>query len=395
MTKSQILHFVDSSHFRSFEKAYEACKRKFPDVQKKDLRKWISEKWHDHTTPNKLYMVKVFSTRPNCWQMDLMDNGQQGSSNPGTQCLSPRYWYVFINVNTRYADAFPLQSKRGDEIREVLSEFVDKYKPIKITSDQEAGINSQITQDFLENKKVSIQIVTEQNHSTLSIVDRFIRTLRDMNTPSDKSKHESSHEKYTFISPKRMQKFLDSYNSSYHTSINCTPEEMQNDPELEREYIFKCLEQKERQAGMKDMILNKGDYVFYLIPRNTLKKRRYYTSRECYRIAEIKGNIYTIIAKDGNVKNLPRYRLIRCNPDGSKPPHIKFASTFPGNWNGLIQSVIGYNTHSNRYRVIFTLPDNEKGYADVIPPSYLSKQDRQDVPTVTGSDSKWKSSYNS
>ena len=144
MTKSQILDYIDSSHFRSFEKAYEACKRKFPDVQKKDLRKWISEKWHDHTTPNKLYMVKVFSTRPNCWQMDLMDNGQH----------TPRYWYVFINVNTRYADAFPLQSKRGDEIREVLSEFVDKYKPIKITSDQEAGINSHITQDFLENKKV-------------------------------------------------------------------------------------------------------------------------------------------------------------------------------------------------------------------------------------------------
>ena len=366
MTKTQVMNFIDKLNFRSFNKIFHEVQKKFPNVKKKILRKWVEEIWHDTLRNNKLYMVKIFSRTPGSYNMDLMDNGKGNN---------PRYWYIFININTRYAIAYPLQSKSAEDIRNVLSDFINKYKPTKLTSDQEAGINSQTT-----------QIVTEQNHTSLAIIDRFIRTLRDLNTPSDKSKHQSTHIKYTYLSHKRMRKLLDKYNSTYHTTIKCTPEEMQNDPNKEKDYIFKCLDSKRRQSGMKDMELKKGSYVFYLIPKEFMKKRRYYSSRECYQIAEVKGNMYTIIAQDGSVKNLPRHRLIQCKPDGSKPSNIKFAESFPGAWNGLIQSVVGFNRQSNHYRVIFTIPNKPRGWADVLPPSYLSKQDKLNAPIVTGND---------
>ena len=385
MTKSQIQNYINKLHFRSYDKIYDSVKSKFPTATKELIESIIDEKWHDTLRNNKLYMVKIFSTRPRSYMMDLMDNGNNNS---------PRYWYLFININTRYAVAYPLQSKRAEELRQVLNEFINKYNPTKLTSDQESGINSPVTQEFIQKHKVSIQIVSEKNHSTLSIIDRFIRTLRDMNTPSDKSKHESNHKKYSFLSEKRMKKFLNIYNSTIHSSTGCTPEDMQNDADKEKEYIFKCLKSKERQEGIKDFKLKKGSFVYYLIPREHMKKRRYFKSRECYQIAEVKGNIYTIIAQDGNVKNLPRYRLILCNPDGSKPPNVKFASTFPGNWNGLIQKVVGFNKQTNHYRVIFTIPGNPRGWADVLPPSYLTKQDKLNVPIVTGNDSQWSTNYN-
>ena len=73
---------------------------------------------------------------------------------------------------------------------------------------------------------MSLRIITEQRHSALGIIDRFIRTLRDMNIPTVKSEHQSTHEKYRDFSVKRMNKLLEIYNNTVHSSTNHTPAEM-------------------------------------------------------------------------------------------------------------------------------------------------------------------------
>ena len=72
-----------------------------------------------------------------------------------------------------------------------------------------------------------------------------------MNIPSEISKHQSIDDKYTYISPYRMTKFLNTYNNKIHSSIGCTPKEMFNNPKLEKEYIFRCIEQSEKQKRIK------------------------------------------------------------------------------------------------------------------------------------------------
>lgn len=42
-----------------------------------------------------------------------------------------------------------------------------------------------------------------------------------------------------------MNKLIEIYNTTYHLRIKCSPEEMLNNPELEKEYIFNQIDKKE------------------------------------------------------------------------------------------------------------------------------------------------------
>ena len=76
------------------------------------------------------------------------------------------------------------------------------------------------------------------------------------------------------------------------------------------------------------------------------------------------------MARDGTVINVPRFKLILCAKDGSKPNNIKFADTIPGRWNGEVSKILSYNKRSNKYKDLFTIP-GENDYEDEIPASYL------------------------
>ena len=88
--------------------------------------------------------------------------------------------------------------------------------------------------EFLESKKISQRVVLEKHHESLSIIDRFIRTLRDINTVTEKQKRESGDKKYRNFTVKRMNKLLDIYNNTEHSSTGCSPKDMLNDKNLEK-----------------------------------------------------------------------------------------------------------------------------------------------------------------
>ena len=126
MTELQINNFIDSLHFRSFKRVADAVKRQFPNTTNKELRNIIKKRIHDKKMSRerrKIYQVRVFSSFPNSWMADIYDN---------LAGHDPRYWYLFININTRYADAYPMNDKTKGNINTVLRMFVNKYHPRKI-----------------------------------------------------------------------------------------------------------------------------------------------------------------------------------------------------------------------------------------------------------------------
>ena len=370
---SSINKFIDEIHFRSSTHLMHKLQNKFPNVEKKHLQRIIDSRLKDHfgkTFRVEPYYVKIFSHSPNCWFHDLMDNGKD---------QEPRYWHIFIGTNTHYAVALPLNDKKASSVKKTLAEFINEYKPYKLTSDEESAFIEKGNVKLLTDHKVRIHIITEQNHSALGIIDRFIRTLRDMNIPVDKSKRQSHDVKYKSITPKRMKKLLEIYNSTYHSRIKCTPFEMFTDGNKEKEYIFEQIDKKERQEGIKNFHLEDGWFVRYLLSRNTgMTKKRFQYSWECYKISSHRGNMYTLMAQDGTVMNLPRYRLLLCNEDGTKPKNIKWAETIPGQWNGEISKIISYDKKTNKYTVEFKMND-DKTYVDEIPASYLRGNFPQDL----------------
>ena len=324
----------------------------------------------------KPFMIKIFSNSLNTWFHDLYDNLSDHE---------PRYWHIFIGTNNRYAVALPLNDKKASSIHKTLSEFINKYHPSKLTSDEESAFLERNNIELLKSNNVKMLTVSDKNHTTLSIIDRFIRTLRDMNIPSEISKHQSIDDKYTFISPYRMTKFLNTYNNKVHSSIGCTPKEMFNNPKLEKEYIFRCIEQSEKQKRIKNLVLPIGAKVHYILPRNNgsmnLMKKRYQVSKEYYIIDDRKGNMYTLMASDGTVITKPRHQILLCKKPQTASSYEhekdKFARTIPGKWNGDVKQIIEYYPKTNKYKVEFVVP-GEKTYIDIIPASYL----RGRTPTI-------------
>ena len=365
MSEKEINDFIDSLHFRTPNHLLDKLKAQFPDVDEETFRRIIDGRLKDHYVKARKispYYIKIFSRTPNCWFHDLMDNGKDND---------PRYWHIFIGTNNHYAVAYPLNSKSAASIKQTLTRFINEYHPVKLTSDEESAFVEKGNIKMLTDNKVMVHIITEQNHSALGIIDRFIRTLRDMNTPVQKSKRQSHDEKYKSITPKRMTKLLDIYNSTFHSRIGCAPIEMLNNPDLEKEYIFKQSEKREKQEEIKDLHLTEGSFVRYIIPKsNGMNKKRYQYSHECYKIESVRGNMYTLIARDGTVMNLPRFKIMLCQKDGQKPSNIKWADTIPGVWNGEVKEILSFNERTRKYKVVFTVPGKDD-YIDEVPESYL------------------------
>ena len=363
--EKRINQYIDKLHFKSSTRILDKVKSAFPNVSENTFKHIIEKREKNIPVRPSLiepYYFKIFSNSPNCWFHDILDNVKGNE---------PRYWHIFIGTNNHYGVAQPLRSKTAAEVKQSLMEFVNKYHPHKLTSDEESAFVEKNVLKYLSDQKVDVHIITEQNHSALGIIDRFIRTLRDMNTPNQKTIRQSHNPKYQTFTPKRMMKLIDIYNNTYHSRIKCTPKEMFDDADKEKEYIFDQLNKRDKQRGIKDLIIKDGSYVRYILPRNNgMTKKRFWYSWECYKVASRNGNMYTLMAKDGTVINVPRFKLILCAKDGSKPNNIKFADTIPGRWNGEVSKILSYNKRTNKYKVLFTVP-GEADYEDEIPASYL------------------------
>ena len=363
--KKNINDYVDKLHFRSANHLFNKVKHRYPNVDDKTINDVIDNRLKDRFVKQSIiepYYFKIFSTRPGCWFHDLLDNGKDNN---------PRYWHIFIGVNNHYGVAQPLKNKTAAEVKASIIKFVDKYKPVKLTSDEESAFVEKSVVKYLTDQHVDMHIITEQNHSALGIIDRFIRTLRDMNTPTEKGNKQSHHDKYKSFTPKRMMKLIDIYNNTPHSRIKCTPKEMFDDANKEKEYIFEQLKKRDKQQGIKDLNIKEGSFVRYILPRsNGMHKKRFQYSWECYKVSSVKGNMYTLMAKDGTVLNLPRFKLMLCAKDGSKPNNIKWADTIPDRWNGEISKIISFNKRTNKYKVLFKVP-GEDDYIDEIPATYL------------------------
>jgi hypothetical protein len=241
----------------------------------------------------------------------------------------PRYWHIFIGTNNRYAAAYPLNDKSGESVRVTLKQFIDDFKPIKLSSDEEKAFTDHDTVRLLTNNRVSMYIVTEKHHPSLGIIDRFIRTIRDMHQPTYLDKKQSHEQYWKQIDIQTMHKLLNQYNNKYQAGINCRPIDMFNNADVEREYIWRNIDRQDERELIKDFRLKNGTYVKVRLERHSLigKKRSQY-SKECYIIKGTNGNLYNVYAEDGSSRSLPRWRLWMVNKDGSKPEKTQFAKTW-------------------------------------------------------------------
>jgi hypothetical protein len=251
-----------------------------------------------------------------------------------------------------------MEKKDESEILRCLKLFWrdTRHKIVSIRCDAEAGLDSRTVNRWFDARKISVKTITDQNHTSLSVVDRLIRTLRDMNVPTEKSKRTSENRKYRDFTEKRMKKLIKIYNDTTHKTTGMRPTEMHGSDEEEKRYIIKKLYESERRHKLKDYNLEDGTFVKYIVPRKDKEKHRYKVSPECYKLSGKDGHAYIIMAKDGSTLTLTRWRLI---PIGKTIPEgMKWGGTINNAKHGIIKAILKHN--ATQYKVEWQSPTDQR-----------------------------------
>jgi hypothetical protein len=288
------------------------------------------------------YYCPIFTPYPGGYQMDLL---QQSNTQEGQEY--PKYWYLFVNINTRYGYAYPIDDKKAGTIIGVLEKWVKEVngKVVSLVADEESAWNSNAAENWLKDHGIKLKMIDNQRHSALGIIDRFIRTLRDMNVRTEKSKYSSEARKYRDFTPKRMYKLLHIYNTSLHKGIGMTPEEMDKDMKKQKEYIIKKLYETERRKKISDFQLKVDSWVRYMIPRE-MGKRRYQVSPDVYKIDGKEGNGYRLVAADGTMRTFSRWRLFPVEDISG----YKIGKSFNNNTGRILRVLSGPDKY-HKYKV--------------------------------------------
>ena len=355
---AQIDRAIDKTHLKSTKKIIPHIQKQFADATPEAIAAVNKARPKDiYPRKKENYYYPIFSNHPHSFQIDLLEQSHERDKDK-----YPAFYLIIINVNTKYAYAYPVENKNQDTILKAIKDFVSKHRVISFTCDEEGAFQSNKVLDYLTERKISVKLINEQRHSALSVIDKFIETLRDMNTPGVHSKHQSNDPKYRDFTKHRMEKLLKIYNDTLHTSHGHTPTEMENDIRLEKKFIIRKLYQLNRRRKITDFDLKPDTYVRYLLPKDPMKKHRYKVSPEAYKISHKEGNAYVIMAQDGTTKTVARWRLFPV--EERHRDKVKFANTF-GNNSGTVSKINKYNTKTHKYNVEFTMPDGTT-YNDTI-----------------------------
>lgn len=274
--------------------------------------------------------LPIYSKTMNSYQMDILIQSKSKKN-----CF-----LIIINVNTRKAYAFEMLAKSSSEVLKSLKKFVSSNSNISsITSDQDSAFLSKEILEYLKSNNIDYWTTSDNNHNILGIINRFMKTIRDLNSERD-------------FTNERIQELINEYNDSPHKGINNeTPNSMNNDKELE--YIDNKNNETEL-ANIKSFKI--GDLVRIILEKNVIGKKRSNLSNESYIIDGKDRNMYIIKAKDGSVDLCPAYKLVKCDS------RYKVADTIKNGKRGVIENILSYNSKKDSYKVKY-----DEGTVDNIP----------------------------
>ena len=148
------------------------------------------------------YINEIHST-------DLVDMTQYSKINKG-------YKYIFTNIDifSKIAYAFPLKSKKIQDIKPCFEKIFVKNKPKYIWSDKEPAFLSKEMQQFFKDNNV--KIYHTNSHLKAVVIERFNRSLREL-----MMKHFTKNNNTVWYNI--LPKLIKIYNNRYHSTIKMKP----------------------------------------------------------------------------------------------------------------------------------------------------------------------------
>ena len=237
-------------------------------------------------TINKFPRQKVIVNHINeIHSTDLVDMSQYSKINRG-------YKYIFTNIDvfSKIAFAFPLKSKKIQDIKPCFEKIFEKNKPKFIWSDKESAFLSKEMQQFFKDNNV--RIYHTNSHLKAVVIERFNRSLRELMM---KEFVKNNNTVWYNILPK----LIKIYNNRYHSTIKMKPIQVNKSNE---KYI-------KENIYTYDKISKNPKFKFNDLVRISLKRRDLFDkpssnikwSEELFKIHSInRSNVITYKIKDLN-----------------------------------------------------------------------------------------------
>ena len=325
MTFKTVAELHNKYKWKSIDKFMPLAKRYGFDAN--DVKQYFkTHVIHDERPPPPKFM-HIYSKTSGAWNFDTFIN-------------KPNY-LIFININTRKAYAYPLQGKGAKTVLNALTQFIHDEPDVKsLTSDQDPAYLSKDVLTFMKEHNINYRTTEDNNHNVLGIINRFMRTIRDIADDENKD-----------ISPVEMELIIDIYNNSPHKSLNNkSPNEITK--EDEQEYITK-------QHDNNPYDFKPNDRVRIVKAKEPLSKKRSNLTKEVYIVDSRDGNQFIVKAKDNSVDKYPGYRLV-------KTKNNNIAETIKNDKRGIVNNILDYNERTDKYKVQY-----EGGVVEQIPAKNL------------------------
>ena len=271
---------------------------------------------------NHLHLHQIF--HPNTWLIDLVKFND--------------LWYVFfVEANTRYlivvqgnsdfatsseaVDVEPSHRVKTDIFKDVFKRFqeINESKPIyKIIGDSERSFWSKSMMTYYKQNNILTEKinVSKEGHVRLGILDRLVRTIRQMCYNADLSE---------LVIPTEMIKIVLTYNNTQHSvfykyaKIKATPLEVHNNQDLEKRFIQGLVRENEKTAQQDTFYLETGTPVIVKAPTPEI------FSKSKNKQPTMKGIYYVEKRYDDGkymVKNKRTHKVIGNVPRRNLAPHL-------------------------------------------------------------------------
>ena len=281
--------------YRSPNKLFDKLKQKGYSFRKSDVLEYIDSRHILSRVKkyNRLFMGNKYSAIIGTWQID-------------TYFSDKNKYLIAINVNTRYVWCRKRKNMTSEDFIENMKVFIAEHHPRVIECDDENSFTSFKSVEFIKSNHIIMKIYPgDMDHAQLSIINKFCRTLRIESRYNDD-----------------VENIVKIYNKSYHSSLKMEPRDMQYNINNEYRYIYNQLEKRdEKHKLLLQDPIDKGDKVRYIRDEDRRNERfkkdamRYELSKYYYKVEDKHSDYsYTIIAEDGSVKTVPRYRLYKLTP---------------------------------------------------------------------------------
>ena len=253
-------------------------------------------------------------------------------------------YLIAINANTRYLYVQPVNTiiqqdgrihsagtknlKTSRFFQKALKKLITHAKwfdPKVLIGDEEPAFISSDTKQFLKSYGIKFIAVprmrlnvspdwktkkqptkTDPLHSSLGIVDRVIRTLRDMAYNAEIEK----------IDPVVMQDLVDMYNKAPHEGISrfagnsISPEDAQSDPELEKFIIRRILQSNYNIQNQDGFDIGLDETVRVYNGKDPLTKRRSVIQPGEWVVQGFQDGTYIVVNPENqDTQYIPRYML--------------------------------------------------------------------------------------